>query len=81
MQAEFPEIVIEQPKDMTYEVEEALNQLKDTYRQVVVLRYIENFSTQETSEILGWSETKVRTTAHRALIRLREILGAHSEEV
>ncbi|MCF8564573.1 hypothetical protein LLE49_07420 [Alicyclobacillus tolerans] len=63
------------------EVEEALGQLKDTYRQVVILRHVENFSSAETAEILCWSETKVRTTAHRAITKLREILDSNSEEV
>ncbi|CAM3814727.1 RNA polymerase sigma factor [Alicyclobacillus pomorum] len=63
------------------EVEEALSKLKETYRQVIVLRHIENLSMQETAHILGWSATKVRTTTHRAMTKLREILGSNSEEV
>lgn len=62
-------------------IDEALSKLKDTYRQVVVLRYIENFSVPDVAHILGCSETKVRTTAHRAIIKLRELLQDNFKEV
>jgi RNA polymerase sigma-70 factor, ECF subfamily len=63
------------------EVEHALSQLKDAYRQVIVLRHIENLSVQGTGDILGWSEAKVRTTTHRAMAKLRQLLDPHLEEV
>jgi len=81
-QYEVPEVSDDSTSlDVVMEVREALSQLKDTYRQVLILRYVENFSSIETSHILGWSETKVRTTAHRAIAKLRESLGVKSEEV
>ncbi|MBU9720167.1 MULTISPECIES: RNA polymerase sigma factor [Bacillaceae] len=45
----------------------ALNELKDQQKLVITMRKIKGFSIKETSEILGWSETKVKTTLHRAL--------------
>lgn len=67
--------------DTLLEVEEALSQLITDYRHVIVLRYMDNMSIEQTASVLGWSEKKVRNTAHRALKKLRDILGSHSEEV
>lgn len=50
----------------------ALQKLKVSYRQVILLRMINGFSSTETAEVLEWSEAKVRTTLHRGLKRLRE---------
>lgn len=71
----------ESPVELVMEVEEALAQLSDEYREVVILRHIENLSVQHTAKILGWSEKKVHNTTHRAMIKLREIFGSNSEEV
>lgn len=65
--------------DLVLEVNEALSQLKPSYRQVVVLRYMENFSVSEIANILGWSESKVRTTCHRAVTKLQGIMTAQEE--
>ncbi|WDL95893.1 RNA polymerase sigma factor [Alicyclobacillus sp. ALC3] len=60
---------------------EAVAALKETYRTVVVLRHIEGFTVAETATILGWSETKVTTTDHRALARLKTLLSNNHEGV
>lgn len=65
--------------DAVLEVEWALRQLRPAYRQVVVLRYIENLSVEETAQVLGWSASKVRTTAHRAMMELRRMWGEAPE--
>ena len=62
-------------------LEQALATLKDTYRQVLVLRHIEHLSVAESAGVLGWSEGKVRTTDYRAMATLRAILGADRGEV
>lgn len=49
----------------------ALQQLKPAYQQVIVLRKLKEFSTQETAVILSWSESKVKMTLKRALEALR----------
>lgn len=64
--------------EILVEVEEALSQLKQEYRQTIILRYIENLSMKDTAQCLGWSETKVTTTTHRAMTKLRKMLGSHS---
>jgi RNA polymerase sigma-70 factor, ECF subfamily len=40
-------------------------------RMVLILRYIQNLSISESSEVLGWTQAKVRTVQHRALKLLR----------
>ncbi|WP_174613634.1 RNA polymerase sigma factor SigX [Virgibacillus ihumii] len=41
-------------------------------KSVLILRYIQSFSIQETAEILGFSISKVKTTQHRGLKRLKK---------
>lgn len=50
----------------------AINKLKDSYRDVLILRGIKDFSVSETATILDWSESKVRITLHRAIMQLRK---------
>lgn len=57
---------------------EALQHLKKDARDVVVLRMIHELSTEETAQILGWTTAKTRTTLHRALKKLQELLGDNS---
>jgi len=52
------------------EILNLLSQLKTDFREVIILRKIEGFSIQETAKILGWSESKVKTTLFRALREL-----------
>lgn len=57
------------------ELQDAIRSLRPKYRQVVILRYIQDKPIAETSRLLGWTETKVRITCHRALKELRSILN------
>ncbi|ARU61603.1 hypothetical protein CBW65_11710 [Tumebacillus avium] len=54
---------------------DALLKLKKDDRDVVVLRMIHEFSTEETAAIFGWTSAKTRTKLHRALKKLQEMLG------
>lgn len=54
-------------------LEKMLNSLKMEYRQVLVLRYLNEYSNTEISEILGKSETAIRILIHRALKQLKEL--------
>jgi RNA polymerase sigma-70 factor (ECF subfamily) len=56
-------------------IEACLNQLKDEYREVIILKYIEGFSTSEIATILEKSMSNVRVLLHRGLRRLRELMG------
>lgn len=53
-------------------VEQALKSLKDDYRELVILKYIEGLSTVEIARITDKSKGAVRVTLHRALNALRE---------
>lgn len=54
---------------------DALARLPAKDRAVVVLRYWEDRSVQETADVLNASSAAVRTRCTRALARLRELLG------
>lgn len=51
-----------------------LSDIKDEYREVISLRYLDDLSTAEVAEILGKSEGTVRVTLHRALKSLKKKL-------
>ncbi|MEV8093732.1 SigE family RNA polymerase sigma factor [Kitasatospora sp. NPDC085879] len=54
---------------------EALARLSARDRAVLVLRYWEDVSVEETAELLGASPGAVRTQTSRALTRLRALIG------
>lgn len=54
---------------------QALAQLPAKDRAVIVLRYWEDRSVQETADVMNASSAAVRTRCVRALARLRELLG------
>ncbi|MEH7438416.1 RNA polymerase sigma factor SigX [Neobacillus drentensis] len=44
------------------------------YRLVLILRYIHSMSISETAVALEWSESKVKTTQHRALKKIKKLM-------
>lgn len=56
-------------------IEKHLAKLKDAYREVIILKYVEEFSIGEIAEIVDKSRGNVRVLLHRALQALREISG------
>ncbi|WP_102027163.1 RNA polymerase sigma factor SigX [Salirhabdus sp. Marseille-P4669] len=48
-------------------------------QSVVILRFIQSLSIQETAEVLEWSESKVKTTQHRAMKALKKYMEAMEE--
>jgi RNA polymerase sigma-70 factor (ECF subfamily) len=56
------------------EVKEAINQLPDKYKYVVMLFLIEGYDHQEISEILNITEVASRTQLSRGKTKLRELL-------
>jgi len=65
-------------------VEEAVDELPDIYRSVLIFREIEGLSTAETASILDVDENVVKTRLHRARGLLRDAIehriGHHVEE-
>jgi RNA polymerase sigma-70 factor, ECF subfamily len=56
-------------------VQVVLEQLAESDREVLVLRYLEHLSTQEMAAVLGLTPAGVKTRQLRALQRLRDLLG------
>lgn len=76
--AELPEAVVERNAE-NEKLYTALQQIKWNYREVIVLRYIEEFSVKETAIILNCSEVKVKNNTARGLKALRELLGGEED--
>ncbi len=60
-------------------IRQALLDLPEKYRLVVVLRDVEGFTTQETAEILDLTPTNIKVRLHRARLFLREALKSYYE--
>lgn len=54
------------------EIEIALDQLDDMYREVLVLTRYEELKYKEVAQIIGVSETGVKTRVHRAIKQLKD---------
>jgi len=59
----------------TAEVLKALSQLKDEYREAIILHYLNELSAREMSQILGKSPGAVRVLLYRALNALRSAIN------
>jgi RNA polymerase sigma-70 factor (sigma-E family) len=57
----------------------ALAELPIRQRQVIVLRFFEDLSVEQTAKLLGFSTGTVKSYTSRALARLRELLADHHE--
>lgn len=68
-----PEALIEL-KESSKELYRALGNIKQSYREVIILRKIKGFSIKETCEVLNWSESKVKSTLFRAIPALEKQL-------
>ncbi len=55
-------------------VEKRLTELKDEYREIIILRYTEELSIGEIAKILDKSKGNVRVLAYRALKALRDVM-------
>jgi RNA polymerase sigma-70 factor (ECF subfamily) len=63
--------LVEQQSDLDV-VNKALAGLKDEYREALLLKYVEDYTTRDIAKILDKSNGAVRVTIHRALEALRE---------
>jgi RNA polymerase sigma-70 factor, ECF subfamily len=66
--------------ELRQRLRDALDQLAEQDREVLVLRHLEQLSTRETAAVLGIREGAVKTRHLRALERLRALLQAQSPE-
>ncbi|QNO15628.1 RNA polymerase sigma factor [Alkalicella caledoniensis] len=68
-----PEKVFEKKERISFLVQ-GLNDLKEDHKMVILLRKFHGFSIKETSNIMGYSEGKIKTILHRGLKALKENL-------
>ena len=54
---------------------QALDKCTEDQKLVVILRYIQQLSVNETAQVLNWTEAKVKTTQHRAIQKLKDVLN------
>src|SRR5699024_12375730 len=57
-----------------------IQQLRENYRDVIILRSIQDLSVTETARVLKWSESKVTSTHYRARIALIEKIRRFEED-
>jgi RNA polymerase sigma-70 factor (ECF subfamily) len=57
--------------------DESADQIAETYREVLILRDIEEMSTDETARALGITSNAVKIRLHRARLALRTLLDSH----
>ncbi|MDP3697721.1 MAG: RNA polymerase sigma factor [Candidatus Taylorbacteria bacterium] len=55
----------------------AINQLDEKYREVILMRYIDELSPKEIAEITGESENNVSVRLHRGINQLKDILDTN----
>ncbi len=51
-----------------------INQLDEKYREVVLMRYVDELSPKEIAEIIGDSDNNISVKIHRGIKQLKEIL-------
>ena len=71
---EIPSETLER-KEVRYAVGAALHKLPEIYREIFILRDVEELNISECCEILGISEQTVKVRLHRARLRIREELA------
>lgn len=68
-----PEHIVEAEFNQQY-MRQAINQLQGDQQQVILMRFIEDFSFPEIAAALGKSEGAIRVIQHRGLAKLKTIL-------
>jgi RNA polymerase sigma-70 factor, ECF subfamily len=58
-------------------LEKAIRELPEMYRSVILLRDMEELSTQEAAQILDVSDDVVKTRLHRARLAIRQTLDEY----
>jgi RNA polymerase sigma-70 factor (ECF subfamily) len=64
-----------QRKELRQALQKAMQELKPIYREVFVLRDVQNLNIEETAKILGISEASVKTRLLRARLQMRDALA------
>jgi RNA polymerase sigma-70 factor (ECF subfamily) len=64
-----------QRKELRHRLKQAIADLAPKYREVLILRDVHHFSTEETAQALGISEGNVKTRLLRARLQVRDALA------
>jgi RNA polymerase sigma-70 factor (ECF subfamily) len=78
-----PEAATDTDKAAQYDIDtmvRALEQLDDTYRTPLIMRYLDELSVGEIAAALNLSESNVSVRIHRALRKLRNHMGFDASE-
>jgi RNA polymerase sigma-70 factor, ECF subfamily len=75
----LPEEIVAQSETMKA-IYQALDNCSVDQKTVVILRYIQGMSIAETAQSLNWSESKVKTTQHRAIKKLQKMLDNGTDD-
>ncbi|ASV69155.1 RNA polymerase sigma factor SigX [Cytobacillus sp. FSL W7-1323] len=67
----MPEEVVMQSQEIQM-IYRCMEKCSVDQRTVIIMRYIQELSIAETAATLGWTESKVKTTQHRALKALKK---------
>jgi RNA polymerase sigma-70 factor, ECF subfamily len=67
-------------EELRRRLDQAVLDLPEKYRAVLVLRDMEGFSTEEAARILNLTSANVKVRLHRARLFLREQLGSYYED-
>jgi RNA polymerase sigma-70 factor (ECF subfamily) len=67
-------------KELQHSVHEALKTLPEKYREVLVLRHLEQLSVVDTADVLGVTPSAVKTRYYRAIQRMHDFLQRSPEE-
>jgi RNA polymerase sigma-70 factor, ECF subfamily len=59
-------------------IKKSLKELDETDRQIIILRYFEELSTEETAKVIGMNHGALRVRVHRVLKKLKDILERHA---
>ncbi len=68
-----PQLMFER-EELKHFIYEAINELPESYRAVVILRYQMDLNNQEIAEVLGVSKENIEVKVHRARKALRKIV-------
>ena len=55
-------------------------ELTEDQRQVIILRFLEDFSLKETAEIIGKEVNNIKVIQNRGIAKLRKAMGIHMDE-
>lgn len=76
---EIPEEVAMQKAEIL-DLYKCIEKCTTDQRMVITMRYIQDLSIAETAEVLDWTESKVKTTQHRAINALKKMMGEQKRE-